>query len=186
MRLKTQLILLLALLPIYLWGVEYPSHAYQRQYIGDGMGMYSTHTDRSAHQDFNRTYPQLTYGYTGANGGGNPLTPTDGYGMPDGGFSPFDGEFTSGGGLYAVDNKGGGSPDETWTFNGVTYGRDADGTFYMFNTSSGKWRKMNHVNPGEIGYSYSPIGDALLPLLLMAMLAALGIYRRQRRMQTAE
>lgn len=82
----------------------------------------------------------------------------------------------------AVGIDGTGEPDEKWKYNGTWYGRDSDGTLYVFYNG---WIKMSGVNPGEIGYGYSPIGSPILPFLLFAMMACGVIYYRRRKVARA-
>lgn len=84
----------------------------------------------------------------------------------------------------AVDaGTGEGTPDEVWTYNGVEYGRDTNGTFYI--KIGGIWRPFPLANPGDVGYSYSPIGSPVLPFLLFAMMACGVIYYRRRKVAIA-
>lgn len=73
---------------------------------------------------------------------------------------------------------GTGTPTHTWSYNGNTYGRDDDGTFYIL--FGGKWVKIAVSNPGDIGWQYSPVGT---PWILFAFLLAYAafIYFRKRK-----
>ena len=82
-----------------------------------------------------------------------------------------------------VGTDGTGAPDNTWTYNGNTYGRDNDGTLYIF--FDGRWIKIANQNPGDIGWQYSPVGAPWILLLFLACYAFYK-YRKQKQLKTNE